>query len=746
MGKKIYSFFCLFCALFGGCLTASAQAFEAAPISSLAEITSGENTYYALMAVDKKNAAGAWNSRNETFLFVNSANASKHYVQFGTLVTKDDIVGKLESNPEYFFKLETSGDGYKFQNLKTGGYFYQTEVSGKTFTQTMSSSTEEPGVYTFEAYADDYNGSKTFSIKDGANYLGQYASGANVNNDYTEAGKFTFVIYKVAAAATAINASFYYYNADGTQRLNGDAFIGTVGETAKTVGALSKALPAYVSATFYADEAFTTEVAPETEVTASTTYYVKTAYNENFIYPADNATYFALKTGDNYLGTTFGLSPSFENRKAIALTLAGDWYNGYSLVAYDGRKLYYDGSQNIYWSETDYRWTIDNECKIKDASGEKYLAVYSTNCLLSASYPAELATSTAAAAILAGLDETLQYVGAYAKDQEGVTFDDIVKGKKTSGFIEGTYYFIENAANTATTLSAAGAVLGSDEALAAPLSLSENPGFSELWVYTEGKLKNLNTGLYLAASTDLQAEGASWTLVANELGGDYAYNITAGETPLALDAEGNVTTAAPADDFAGWKFHKASRITLPLIYGESGTYAAVSSPVALATEDTNTKIYAGSELTGNVLYLTESTLQPSAGYIVLNSAYAAEVTFDIVPAAGEASSLLSGTNVALEVAAGSVSDYRAFTFTGLTPIFAAPETAIAANTAYLKASGTALPETINISTNKESGIKFTLADPEASASAPVYDLSGRRTNGTLGRGIYIQNNRKFFVK
>ena len=173
MGKKIYSFFCLFCALFGGCLTASAQAFEAAPISSLAEITSGENTYYALMAVDKKNAAGAWNSRNETFLFVNSANASKHYVQFGTAMTKDDIVGKLESNPEYFFKLEASGDGYKFQNLKTSGYFYQVEVSGKTFTQTMSSSTEEPGVYTFEAYAEDYNGSKTFSIKDGANYLGQ---------------------------------------------------------------------------------------------------------------------------------------------------------------------------------------------------------------------------------------------------------------------------------------------------------------------------------------------------------------------------------------------------------------------------------------------------------------------------------------------------------------------------------------------------------------------------------------------
>ena len=265
-------------------------------------------------------------------------------------------------------------------------------------------------------------------------------------------------------------------------------------------------------------------------------------------------------------------------------------------------------------------------------------------------------------------------------------------------------------------------------------------------MYTEGKLKNLNTGLYLAASTDLQAEGASWTLVANELGGDYAYNITAGETPLALDAEGNVTTAAPADDFAGWKFHKASRITLPLIYGESGTYAAVSSPVALATEDTNTKIYAGSELTGNVLYLTESTLQPGAGYIVLNSAYAAEVTFDIVPAAGEASSLLSGTNVALEVAAGSASDYRAFTFTGLTPIFAAPETAIAANTAYLKAYGTALPETINISTSQQTGIKFTFAAPDASASAPVYDLSGRRTGGSLGRGIYIQNNRKFFVK
>lgn len=746
MGKKIYSFFCLFCALFGGCLTASAQAFEAAPISSLAEITSGSNTYYALMAVDKKNAAGAWNSRNETFLFVNSANAFKHYVQFGTAMTKDDIVGKLESNPEYFFKLETSGDGYKFQNLKTAGYFYQTEVSGKTFTQTMSSATEEPGVYTLEAYAEDYNGAKTFSIKDGANYLGQYASGANVNNSYTEAGQFTFVIYKVSAAATAVNASFYYYNADGTQLLNSDAFIGTVSESANTVGALSKALPAYVAAKFYSDEAFISEVAPETEVTASATYYVKTAYNENFIYPADNATYFALKTGDNYLGTTFGLSPSFENRKAIALTLSGDWYNGYSLVAYDGRKLYYDGSQNIYWSETDYRWAIDNECKFKDASGEKYLAIYSTNCLLSTSFAAELATSAATAAMLAGIDETQQYVGSYAKDQAGVTFDDIVKGKKTSGFVEGTYYFIENAANTATTLSAVGAVLGSDATLAAPLSLSENPGFAELWVYTDGKLKNLNTGLYLAASADLQAEGASWTLAANDLGGDYAYNITAGGTPLALDAEGNVTTAAPADDFAGWKFHKATRITLPLIFGDQGTYAAISSPVALSTADVNTKIYAGATLQDGVLYLEESTLQPGAGYIIINKVYAAEVSFDIVPAAGEASSLLSGTNVTLEVAAGSAADYRAFTFTSLTPIFAAPETAIAANTAYLKANGTALPETINISTSQQTGIKFTFAAPDASASAPVYDLSGRRTGGSLGRGIYIQNTRKFFVK
>ena len=110
-----YKFFCLlgFLLIGGGNLTASAQALEATPISSLAEITSGENTYYALMAVDKKNKAGAWNSRNETFLFVNSATAS-HYVQFGKAMTKDDVVGRLESNPEYFFKLEASGDGYKF--------------------------------------------------------------------------------------------------------------------------------------------------------------------------------------------------------------------------------------------------------------------------------------------------------------------------------------------------------------------------------------------------------------------------------------------------------------------------------------------------------------------------------------------------------------------------------------------------------------------------------------------------------
>ena len=55
-------------------------------------------------------------------------------------------------------------------------------------------------------------------------------------------------------------------------------------------------------------------------------------------------------------------------------------------------------------------------------------------------------------------------------------------------------------------------------------------------------------------------------------------------------------------------------------------------------------------------------------------------------------------------------------------------------------------EEVRIVSIENNCIKFTLADSEASASAPVYDLSGRRTNGILGRGIYIQNNRKFFVK
>ena len=743
MGKKIYSFFCLFCALFGGCLTASAQAFEAAPISSLEEITSGENTYYALMAVDKKNAAGAWNSRNETFLFVNSANASKHYVQFGTAMTKDDVVGKLESNPEYFFKLEASGDGYKFQNLKTGGYFYQTEVSGKTFTQTMSSSTEEPGVYTFEAYAEDYNGSKTFSIKDGSKYLGQYSSGANVNNDYTEPGKFTFVIYKVAASATAINASFYYYNADGTQPLNSDAFIASASETAKTVGALSKALPAYISATFYADEAFTAEVAPETEVTASTTYYVKTYYNENFKFPHTSNEYFALKMGDNYLGTYFGVTaPNNENKYSIATTIDGDWYKGFSIIGYNGKKLYYDGTY-INWSETeDYKWKISNDMKFTIQDGTKYLAVYPTNCLASASYAAELASSDAATAILGTVTATEpEYVGQLPYETSGLTFDQIVKGIDLTN---GTYYFIEKATDASTVLSSSDATATfGGSAASATFETKANKGFNELWQYQDGYFIHANSGLKLTASA-LDASGTVWHKTAT--GTAQAYKLNNGTADF---------TAAENDT---WKFRLAKSVTISLTEKNGTSYATTCAPVALTLpeDDTDTKLYIEKSHTENSLSVVPATaVAANTGIYIENTSGATSATL-LFAESGTAPSadapILYGTNVTLDISSDDHSFYRTLGFNSADKIgFFKPSNSIdsiPANRAFLHFTSAPTSAFYIDFDGTTTGIDTLLpaAAAELDQNAPVYDLSGRRMQGTLRTGIYLQNGHKFMVK
>ena len=724
-------------------MTASAQAFEATPISSLAEITTGDNIYYALMAVDKKNAAGAWNSRNETFLFVNSANAFKHYVQFGTAMTKDDIVGKLESNPEYFFKLETSGDGYKFQNLKTAGYFYQTEVSGKTFTQTMSSATEEPGVYTLEAYAEDYNGAKTFSIKDGANYLGQYASGANVNNSYTEAGKFTFVIYKVAAAATAINASFYYYNADGTQLLNSDAFIGTVSESAYTVGALSKALPAYVSARFYADEAFTSEVAPETEVTASATYYVKTAYNENFTFPQTSNEYFALKMGNYYLGTSFGITePNNENKYGIANTIDGDWYNGYSIIALNGKKLYYDGT-NIKWSDTeDYKWKISNDMKFTIQDGTKYLAVYSTNCLPSSSYAAELASTDAATSILSTVTATApEYVGQLPYETSGLTFDQIVKG---IDFTNGTYYFIETATNASTVLSSSDAkTTFGGAATSATIATKAGKGFNELWQYQGGKFVHANSGLKLTPYA-LYNTGNTWTKTAT--GTAQAYKLNNGTTDLTVDANDT------------WKFRLAKSVTINLTEKDGTSYATTCAPVALTLpeEDTATKLYIEKSHTENTLSVEAATaVAANTGIYIENTSGAASATLLFAESGTTPSAeapILYGTNVKLDISSDNHALYRTLGFNSADKIgFFKPASSIAqipANRAFLHFT-TAPTSAFYIDfdgTETDIDTLLPAAETELDKNAPVYDLSGRRIQGTLRTGIYLQNGRKFMVK
>ena len=79
---------------------------------------------------------------------------------------------------------------------------------------------------------------------------------------------------------------------------------------------------------------------------------------------------------------------------------------------------------------------------------------------------------------------------------------------------------------------------------------------------------------------------------------------------------------------------------------------------------------------------------------------------------------------------------------------AASIAAIPANRAFLYLNGMSLTNAFYIDFDgTTTSIDELLPDADAlDSNAPIYDLSGRRMQGTLHKGIYIQNGRKFMVK
>ena len=720
MKQFTYKFFCLlsFLLIGGGNLTAQTLT----KITSLEEIN--ETDSYVL----QYNGTYEYGYKGTTYFYAASADA--------TLIACSTSIDT--SNKGYFFKFEVNSDGtYQIKNeLTTNPYLKQTNF--------VSTPTNDWAIVynsTSQSFcvAWRYVGSKT-------SYQALYGYSATQANRYSgidlaKLANYAYInIYKVQTAAP-INVTINYFDAANNAIISKSL---TPNKGEKSLSDLLEAIPSYITTKYYLVGETETEVADiNAKISENATYKVVTSYNENFTFPQTSNEYFALKMGNYYLGTSFGITePNNENKYGIANTIDGDWYNGYSMIALNGKKLYYDGT-NIKWSDTeDYKWKISNDMKFTIQDGTKYLAVYSTNCLPSSSYAAELASTDAATSILSTVTATAPvYVVQLPYETSGLTFDQIVKG---IDFTNGTYYFIETATNASTVLSSSDAkTTFGGAATSATIATKAGKGFNELWQYQGGKFVHANSGLKLTPYA-LYNTGNTWTKTAT--GTAQAYKLNNGTTDLTVDANDT------------WKFRLAKSVTINLTEKDGTSYATTCAPVALTLpeEDTATKLYIEKSHTENTLSVEAATaVAANTGIYIENTSGAASATLLFAESGTTPSAeapILYGTNVTLDISSDNHALYRTLGFNSADKIgFFKPASSIAqipANRAFLHFT-TAPTSAFYIDfdgTETDIDTLLPAAETELDKNAPVYDLSGRRIQGTLRTGIYLQNGRKFMVK
>lgn len=767
----------------GGDSWAQDVTYEAKPITSTTDITTEEGTYYAFMAVDKKNKAGAWNQKTGHFLFVNTSSAAVN-IQFGNAVTSTNVADCIGSNPEYYYTIEKTEQGFNIKSNKNSKYWYQVAVSGQSFTQLVCTAEGNANAttYTLEAYDTQYNSNATFSIKCEDTYIGQYASGANVNNNYTSKGSFYYVIYKLTpkAEATKPTASFYFYNVDGTSPYNKEACTFDITEGNNTIQKLTQNIvPSYITATYYSDEKFTEEVTDLTdEITETSTFYVKTQYNSNFQYPQSDTEYFALKslfidaygeTYDYYLGTSTGITtPTYRNRRSIAVRIDGDWYNGYSIISYNKSKLYLNGASASFDAKNDYKWKINNENRFVDEAG-RFLRVTNGSFTTTTfeDYAAKLASTEAVESIKNSAPEG--YVGSLDKSAaDGITFDDLIKDNFTKLALEvGKYYFIETAENPTKAISSAEVayIYGSSILASKAQKIKASHSFPELWKYASDKqFVNANTDYYLAPSGNLTHSFSGWEdpfqlEVTNNDETVFQMKVSSGSNKdkyLEIN-EDEVKATQTTTKFKGWRFRLAESIDINLTKNGDKSYATTCAPVAvtLSKDDAvNTTLYIEKSHTESSLSVVKAeAVAANTGIYVMNTEGATSATL-LLANSGEASqandAILKGTTITQDISSADHSLLRTLGITSGKIGFFKPAstiTVIPANRAYLRLSNISQTNAFYIDFDgTTTSIDELLPATEAQDNAPIYDLSGRRMQGTLHKGIYIQNGRKFMVK
>lgn len=679
------------------------------------------------------------------------------------------------SNQRYLFKFKKISDGiYQITNectqnyLTSGLYFLESPTNDWAITCTSKAFCL--------AWKNTYQSGGVWKT----NYQALIASSATTPALLKSLQPSSFqynayiTIYKLKKVET-VNVTIKYYNEDGTLIVSKGL---TPNKGEKKISELLETIPTYIDAKYYlVDNEKETKISDlSTLVSTDATYKVVTSYNSSFLYPKSSEEYFALKSlhTDNttyyYLGTSTGITtPTYSNRKSIAVRIKGDWYNGYSIISYDGKKLCLNGTETSFKSDQDYKWKINDDNRFVGEDG-KFLQVKSSYFTTTeySQYAAKLASTEAAEPIK---NSAPGYVGTLDKSKaEGITFDDLIKGNFTKLALEvGKYYFIETANDPTKAISSAEVayIYGSSTLASKAQKIKASHSFPELWKYESGhQFKNANTGYYLDPSGNLTVSFSGWEeqfqpeVTNND---ETVFQMKASSDDykdkyLEIFNNEDVKATNTSTTFAGWRFRLAESIDIKLTAKDGKSYATACAPVAvtLPESDEATTLFVENSHTDKSINLTGTTAVAAyTGIYVMNTKGATSATL-LLTKTGEASqasdAILKGTTIAQDISSADHSLLRTLGFNSSNKIgFFKPADSIKsipANRAYLKLPSSSATNAfyIDFDGTTTSIDELLPAADVLDNNAPIYNLSGRRMQGTLHKGIYIQNGRKFMVK
>ena len=231
--------------------------------------------------------------------------------------------------------------------------------------------------------------------------------------------------------------------------------------------------------------------------------------------------------------------------------------------------------------------------------------------------------------------------------------------------------------------------------------------------------------------------------------------------------DGYVDAASASSTADGYRFCVTEVTSLPLTIGSNG-WSSFSAPVAVC-KPTNVKVYYAptapaegklvlTELTGDVIPASTGVLvSGTAGEVVNFSTETGEASATAlsdnklvcnwyVNTVGNSDETTAKTDGKYAFATKTTNGVKTTGFMKLLTEITLPGHKCYLNTATAAAPSSASAQFIPISlTDDPTGIESAETTTASDANAPIYDLQGRKVNGTKKGGMYIQNGKVFIA-